>query len=405
MRPAPLRVGLTLGLVLALAIFFVRLAISPREKLESVEPIGNASTAETRESQVRGVEWLIAQQESDGGWRSKTYGAMSGGAGNSALVVYALSGMPQEIHPRRAESIRRGLTFLTSNLHPEGFVRAPDDSSDYPTYATALTLIAIRRFQPDAWPAEQRRMKEYLRRSQIRRQTSEAADNPHQGGWDHTGGITSQDAPHQTDVGIAAFVLQTLHEQGGLDAAVSKPALAFLLRCQNFEEGRQGDGGFYFSPVREEERNKAGWNDRPGSVPTPRSYGTATVDGLLGLQLCGLSPDHPRVVAAVAWLTRHSDLSNVPGLSQSVDGADWGKGLRFYYFARMAEVASALPGPAATTLRRDLVKELLRFQSADGSWRNEVNTMREDDPLVATALALEALSAVDHRDGSSRSSP
>jgi len=38
-----------------------------------------------------------------------------------------------------------------------------------------------------------------------------------------------------------------------------------------------------------------------------------------------------------------------------------------------------------------LADELLRRQEADGSWVNAAGEVREDDPLVATPLAVGAL--------------
>ena len=41
-----------------------------------------------------------------------------------------------------------------------------------------------------------------------------------------------------------------------------------------------------------------------------------------------------------------------------------------------------------------LARELLRRQADDGSWRNAYGEMREDDPVIATAFALAALTNV-----------
>lgn len=396
MRPVPLRAGLVLAFVavLAIAVTVGRLVVLSRAGGSRMEPAAEVFDGDTSRSLSRGVDWLCAQQDDDGGWRSKTYGAMSGGAGNTALAVYALAGLPENIRTRCAPSIRRGLGFLTSHLDSDGFVRGPDGSSDYPTYATALTLIAIHRFAPDEWPTEQRRMRDYLRKTQLRSTTSNSSDSPNRGGWDHTGGRLTEDSPQHTDVGVTAFVLEALHEGQALEAEVVEPALDYLSRCQNDQIGAQGDGGFFFSPVREDERNKAGWVDTAGRVRLPRSYGTASVDGLHGLLLCGLPRSHPRVKAAVEWIRQHPDLGSVPGVSKSVDGADWGGGLRFYYFARLSRLTSSVPGLASDDREKRLSVEVQKSQRDDGSWQNDVNTMREDDPLIATALSLDALSAL-----------
>ena len=61
-----------------------------------------------------------------------------------------------------------------------------------------------------------------------------------------------------------------------------------------------------------------------------------------------------------------------------------------YYAARSISITASLIGglvSAATTLRIALKSEI----QSNGSWRNSAREMREDDPIVATALALEAL--------------
>ena len=43
----------------------------------------------------------------------------------------------------------------------------------------------------------------------------------------------------------------------------------------------------------------------------------------------------------------------------------------------------------------ELTAELLRRQNPDGSWINDAVEVREDDPIVATALAVGALAAAN----------
>jgi hypothetical protein len=49
-------------------------------------------------------------------------------------------------------------------------------------------------------------------------------------------------------------------------------------------------------------------------------------------------------------------------------------------------------GPQANWARK-LAQELLTRQQANGSWANPLVNFREDDPIVATAFGLMALSA------------
>jgi hypothetical protein len=45
----------------------------------------------------------------------------------------------------------------------------------------------------------------------------------------------------------------------------------------------------------------------------------------------------------------------------------------------------------ATEQRAALVKQLAKLQHKDGRWQNDSARMREDDPLIATCLAIVCL--------------
>ncbi len=62
-----------------------------------------------------------------------------------------------------------------------------------------------------------------------------------------------------------------------------------------------------------------------------------------------------------------------------------------YYRAASAAVYSQIPGPAGW--RAELTAAVEADQRADGSWANGSSLQKEDDPLIATAFALLALSA------------
>jgi hypothetical protein len=143
-------------------------------------------------------------------------------------------------------------------------------------------------------------------------------------------------------------------------------ALVFLERSQN------DDGGFIFSPVLPS-LNKAGQAD--GSFA---SYGTTTADGVLALRAAGLPDSDRRVRRAIEWLRQHHLQDRVPGFEQEYLQVSWGTGLRFYY---AAAISRALPGAAV----------MLPDQGEDGSFRNSNSLVKEDDPLIATAFALQVL--------------
>jgi squalene-hopene/tetraprenyl-beta-curcumene cyclase len=185
------------------------------------------------------------------------------------------------------------------------------------------------------------------------------------------------------------------------DPSIRK-ALRFVVRCQNLsDESRNDDpafddGGFFFTPT-DPVRNKAGvaGTDRRGRVRY-HSYGSATADGLRALLRCGLSPEHPRVAAARRWLERHFSATQNPGDFAPARASE--RDATYYYYAwSLAHAFRALggrmrEGPGRETAWAELLaRELIRRQRPDGTWSNRFTASKEDDPLVATPLALGAL--------------
>lgn len=312
----------------------------------------------------RGVGWLIDQQSDDGGWHSAAYGAMRGGVGNTGLILNALSQLPAVMKRGRQQPLDKGVRFLLAQLeHPK--------NADYPTYAAALLLSAPSRENAVSWIGEQEKLRNYL----LSQQRESCTVRETSGGWGATHGEGTNDA----NISVTRFVLEAIGP--GLDDDTRQAALAFVERCQNYGDGR--DGGFFFTPHPDDPMNKAG-----GAT----SYGSATADGLLALLACDCEPDHPRVKAAMYWLDRHDKLHAVPEIpTGGHETSELSEGLRFYYYAALATAMEKLPRAPFADRRERLVREIHAMQRHNGSWQNESTAMKEDDPLIATALAVMAL--------------
>lgn len=208
-------------------------------------------------------------------------------------------------------------------------------------------------------------------------------DSQQEGGWPLTGGYDLRD--DTPTVSTTRLTLEALRASGKLDDKTRDAALKFLTRCQN----TKGDGGFFFAPLPDHPLNKAGWREAGAA----HSYGSATADGLLALLACGVPLDDDRVRAATGWLQQHRAIEVVPGFTGAeTQTATAEVGLRFYYYAALASVIHQTPGIDWSKRREALLGALLRLQATDGSWRNPVASMREDDPLVATPFAILAIS-------------
>jgi squalene-hopene/tetraprenyl-beta-curcumene cyclase len=111
---------------------------------------------------------------------------------------------------------------------------------------------------------------------------------------------------------------------------------------------------------------------------------------------CGLPDDHPRVAAARDWLSAHFSAEQAPGaFDESQEHLR--KALYFYYCNSAARALAACKvrevGPEKSRVRwaEVLAERLLNLQKSDGSWESEWADMKENDPLIATSLAIGAL--------------
>jgi squalene-hopene/tetraprenyl-beta-curcumene cyclase len=185
------------------------------------------------------------------------------------------------------------------------------------------------------------------------------------------------------------------------DPAIAK-ALIFVRHCQNFSndpksDPRIDDGGFFFiddDPV----RNKAGMVAGTEEAHPQRyhSYGSMTADGFRALQLCGLPDTDERVKAARRWLERTFSATEHPGTYTALRESQR-NAVYYYYSASVSRAFLDLSITAVETPDRKvawaeaLADELMKRQRDDGSWENPVDTVRENDPVVCTCLAIRAL--------------
>jgi hypothetical protein len=206
------------------------------------------------------------------------------------------------------------------------------------------------------------------------------------------------------DIAHTRRVLQALREAGTADGAVFDRALVFLRLMQrhpserrphpapletaaSLSRGVRFDGGFFFSPVVLDANKGMVLADRHGAFHG--SYATATCDGILALLAAGLPPADERIRAARSWLLGHERLDHPEGIPTDTPQA-WGEAVYYYHLAVRAETCAALGIPERLRTRMPL--ELAPRQRPDGSFANERNhLMKEDDPLLATALAVIAL--------------
>jgi hypothetical protein len=237
-------------------------------------------------------------------------------------------------------------------------------------------------------------------------------DDAEYGGWSYAvdpprkpAGSAAAPPLGEPNLSAIVFALEALRAAGAdrHDPAVDK-ARRFVQRLQNYPHGPSGadaaldDGGFFFI-LGDAVRNKAGAAGRDShGVERFHSYGSATADGLRALLLCGADFNSPRAAAARSWLDKHFQPGRHPGQYNS--DRDHARQALYFYYARSQALAWRALAAADTRTRADiatsaraLAADLCKRQQPDGAWKNDAVDSREDDPLVATPLAVAALNA------------
>ncbi len=309
-----------------------------------------------------------------------------------------------------ADARRRAGGYLIERVRPDGSIDGGRFGMVYPVYTASASAIVLTfldvpegRKARDAWLRE-------LRRRQLTEDLGWDPGDPAFGGWGYSIEPQSRDDADSTfgqhadaDLSSTLFAIGALRIAGATaeDPAIRK-ALAFVERCQNVaDDDRDGDprfddGGFFFSTT-DPVRNKAGAAgiDRHGRTRY-HSYGSTTADGLRALLRCGLSRDHPRVVAARRWLETHFSATSNPGTFEPARAAD--RDATYFYYAwsvahafRALGIAEIESEGRKVAWAEALSDELIRRQHDDGTWSNRFTASKEDDPLVATPFAAGAL--------------
>ena len=350
-----------------------------------------------------GARYLAARQAPDGAWYSEVYGPFKDGASLTPAVVQALRAAPAT--PDRAAAARRGIAYLAGFVRPDGTIEPGPHGFSYHVY-TAAGVVALLS-PPDQSEHAQGRdaWLSYLRQRQLTEDLGWRPEDREYGGWGFCAGLprkppAGQLVPPLTESNLSAtlFALEALRAAGvPADDPAVKKALVFVERCQNFGADLAFDDGGFFFIYDDGVRNKAGvaGQDEEGRERY-FSYGSTTADGLRALLACGLPADHPRVAAARRWLETHFRADTHPG--RYAEPREPNREAVYYYYAWSVATAFAalevreLDTPAGKVRWAEvLAEELLKRQRNDGAWVNPAVLVREDDPLVATPLAVRAL--------------
>lgn len=344
--------------------------------------------------------WLWEQQAADGGWHSETYGLMKSGQSLTPFVLHALMTVSEGEAGRPKGGVDRALAFIRKHTNDEGCLgRSDPDIADYPVHATAYAVRCLVAAGVESDRKLITRMCDYLLAQQYNAARGVKPESPRWGGW----GFGSDTGI--MDIGHTRHALQALREAGALDAATAERAQTFLRLVQRHpdetrpqppvpgepagEAHNTYDGGFYFSPA-DTAMNKGRHEPaKDGRAAWFCSYATATCDGLLALLAAGVPATDERTAAAAKWLETHPELDHPAGMPKD-DPTPWYAAVHYYHLAVRAEAWAAIGRPGDWPAQ--IEKQLALAQRKDGSFANEASPlMKENDPILCTALAVVAL--------------
>lgn len=360
-------------------------------------------TVDPAQTLRRAADYLWGQQSSDGAWRSRQYAMLRSGQAYTPFVLNALLRLPAELLRGRQQQIERGLEFIRRSINADGCIGLGDpDITEYPNYATSYGLRCLAKA---GTPTDQPLIANtiaYLQRQQLTEQRGFDSAHLAYGAWGFGSPTLPEGSPGHVDLSHHRMVLQAMRESGVGDQAMYDNATAFLRLLQKHpSEQRQQpndrldeqavgkvryDGGFYFSPI------VLGANkglQEPADAKhcaTFRSYATATCDGALALVAAGVPLTDERIGGVRNWLITHPVLDRPEGIPEG-DPEPWHLALHYYHLAGRCQAYRALgiagdwPQQAAAIYAAE--------QQEDGSFSNRHSVlMKEDDPILATALAV-----------------
>jgi hypothetical protein len=356
-----------------------------------------------------GAAFVAKRQQEDGGWLRKGLSKEKHGseAPWTAVCARALAGLPKAQKALYAPNITKGIDFLLSRQAEAGQVVGDPGRQHYATYTTALTLSAMvlagREKEEGA-----KKLQAWLLETQIdQSEDITEYDFARYGAWNiYDGNETG--ATLAADLSVSTCAIEALARAGlAKDSPTRSKALVFLRRTQNLPDSTSSipaqflDGGFVTNP----RESKAGRQLLPDDNIVFRPYGSTTADGLRSLLHLGVDKEDERVQAAVGWLTTFFHTSKNPNFPAARRGSNPTmlpeRGIYFYYLNGMSEALALFGEPLL--LKTDgteidwaaqIARRLISVQKPDGTWRSESSTMHENDPNLATSLAIMTLARI-----------
>ena len=360
------------------------------DRLAHRAPASNPSGNLTHATILKGLGYIIELQQSDGSWRSSRYSVLQREGELTAYVACLLS-LQCLSYPGVSDVVSKAIRYL----------RELDFAAmelSYPVYTLSfLTLISTHHPSKKFPFGSADYLFKALEKYRYGTKNGWSEKDACFGGWGYEVIHPIKNPKAQAyfrgpNTSATLFGLMAYRNLGvAIDDNRIQEIYKFICRCQNMKSviDMPGErGGFFFSPT-DTLRNKAGQIGSNLNSKIFHSYGSATADGLRSLKLCGIDDDNPRVKAARWWLSRHYSENRHPGFF--VDSREaLRKAYAYYYHWSLASVFRDF-GDYPSRVSAQMIKTLRERQSSDGSWKNTLLDGKEDDPLVATPMAVSSL--------------
>ncbi len=363
----------------------------------------------------KATAYLLSQQDSEsGGWNVRKDGPQL-----PAITGLVLSGLVRGGLDPASNPVQAGVKFILQYQQPDGGIY----DTMLPGYNTSICLSTLCLLPPSPHvDSAKAAALTYLRSIQYGEDAvtrTEGSAQPVDKSHPFYGGV-GYGKHGRPDLSNTQFFIEALHAAGvpGDDPAMQR-ALTFLGRVQMLDRvtGPDGkeiivndmpyakgsrQGGFVYATAEDKDtvgsgQSFAGVMDESLSDGTTasrlRSYGSMSYAGFKSLLYAGLTPTDPRVSAVRGWIVRNYTVNENPGVG--TDG-------QYYYYVVFAKALSAngqstldIVNADGTTRsanwRSDLASKLASLQESDGSMKPLDDRWMEDNRVLITAYALNAL--------------
>ncbi len=329
------------------------------------------------EAWKRGAEFLIKSQNRDGSWSRARM------PGITALCIMALHEAPVDVKARDA-AIEKGVKSILSFARENGSIApaAKGERGAYPTYNTALALLALGELKKPEHAKVLQAARRWLKAQQVLQK-----DAASYGGFGYGEGRGGR-----ADLSNTALALEALYYTEYLDREpfvkegdvkrlteqnkkMWKDLETFLETCHNREKKDDDSSS--------KALRNGSFSYIPGKLMTSTSM---TYAGLKSMLYAKLERNDPRVKITWSFVQTNYAVDQNPGQGQNG------------FYSYMHNLAKALAAYGRDTIklesgetadwRADLVKELAGRQKDDGSWQNAKGRFMESVPELASSYAM-----------------